>query len=242
MRQGRIHRAAVLIMALFLCVVRFPDAARAAGTGELLCSAGTKDGQPCETQGDCPGGACVTALGVCNAPGAAVNPCDCPSGPCSAGLPCASGSGTCVGGPPAGACCEVLNNCTGDEPCVGTQKICVGNGTNKGLQCLNDTQCSDAGPCSSTGRVCTPCPHDACVAPAAVAPLTPTLTATPTRTVPPSPTPLRTALTVPPGDGGRLYGAVGEGGCSTDAGSDRSSLALLIGALVVWAVRKRRDA
>jgi MYXO-CTERM domain-containing protein len=85
-------------------------------------------------------------------------------------------------------------------------------------------------------------PDAARAAPAAAVTLTPTLTATPTRTVTRSPTPLRTALTVPPGDGGRLYSTGAGGGCSTDAGPDRSSFAVLFGALVVWAVRQRRDA
>lgn len=148
----------------------------------------------------------------------------------------------------------MTNNCAGSEPCAGTQKICVGNGPNKGFGCLDGTQCADAAPCDSTGRVCaagtyfagyscgddadccigTTCPQGACVAPM--------LTATPTRAVTPSPTPLRTALTAPPGDGGRLYKTVAGGGCSTDAGPDRSSFAVLFGALVVWAVRQRRDA
>jgi hypothetical protein len=131
--------------------------------GALLCSAGANDGQPCMTDSDCPGGACVIAGGVCavSAPADQIV-CDCPASTCVCpdGVTSCS-SGTCSGGPFVGYSCDPTANCEPGAACVGTQKVCSG-GTDTsssppvsldGASCLNDVQCG-GGTCVSTGRFC----------------------------------------------------------------------------------------
>ena len=176
---------------LWLLVLVFSVAGFSArAQAEFLCSAGSNDGNTCEAQGDCPGGACVVVQGVCNDEGGF--PCDCPGGTCS---------GTaCTGGPFSGQSCYTADNCDAGVACQGSQKVCVGGSTSgallpPGYPCLNNQQC-DSSQCRSTGLVCkagtayssypcgqdadcctaaTSCPVGACFSPATV----PTPTATP---------------------------------------------------------------
>ena len=119
-------------------------------TGEFLCSVAggvAPDGKPCNGDQDCPGGTCVVAQGVCNAAGAADDsfPCDCAGGTCAA-------NNTCNGGTTAGQPCDPTTNCAGSEPCVGTQKVCLG-GSDKGFSCVRNDQCTNS-TCVSTGKFC----------------------------------------------------------------------------------------
>lgn len=177
----------------------------AQATGEFLCSAGTKDGQPCNTDDDCPGGVCVISQGVCNGGDDDGLPCDCPSGSCSAQATCfdpSSVSGSCTGGPYNGQTCAC--NCAGGIACIGSQRVCVG-GTNTGFSCLNNPQCP-GGQCLSTGLFCGSdtdfpnftCGADAdCCTPPTVCPpgscQTTVVAATATATAVRTPTPIRTA-------------------------------------------------
>ena len=174
-------------------------------TGEFLCSVPGNvppDGKPCNGDEDCPGGTCVVAQGVCNAAGASDDgfPCDCAGGTCVAN--------TCSGGTAAGLSCDPTTNCSGSEPCVGTQKVCL-SGADRGFSCVRNDQCSGSN-CVSTGKFCmmgtdfaffscvvdadccmstTTCPRGACVG----SQPTPTATRVPTRTtVPGSPRPTNT--------------------------------------------------
>jgi hypothetical protein len=126
-----------------------------APTGEYLCSAGPHDGQACNGDGDCaPGGACVAAQGICGGGGDDGNYCDCAAGNCVASTPVCSAAytGVCQGGPRADQCCDVTAICSGNAPCVASQKVCLA-GIYKGYSCLNDAQCSGSS-CRSTGKVC----------------------------------------------------------------------------------------
>ncbi|MGD0946447.1 MAG: hypothetical protein ABSA52_03375 [Candidatus Binatia bacterium] len=174
---------------------------------ELLCSAGSNDGNTCQTHADCPGGACVYVQGVCNDQNGLL--CDCPSSTCSAQPACSTDSsmGTCSGGVFAGVCCDTTYNCDSGVACQESQKVCVG-GSTSGYPCLNDQQCNSS-QCRSTGLVCeegtdyagdscaqdsdccvqpTTCAVGACFSPATV--LTPTATASRTgAAVTPTPSP-----------------------------------------------------
>jgi hypothetical protein len=180
------RQAKVWLLVLTFSVAGFSVRAPA----ESLCSAGSNDGNACQIDADCPGGACVTMWGVCNDQNGLFL-CDCPGATCS---------GTaCTGGPFAGLPCNTGSNCNTGLACEGSQKVCVG-GSTSGYPCLNDPQC-DSLQCRSTGLVCkegtnyagyscgrdadcctanTSCPVGACFSPATVP--TPTATAPKTRT------------------------------------------------------------
>jgi hypothetical protein len=125
-------------------------------TALFLCSAGSKDGQGCASDADCPGGVCVISQGVCNGGTDDGSVCDCIAGNCNAQPVCSSDStmGTCSAGPAvaAGECCDPTHNCAGGVSCVGTQKVCLG-GDFKGFSCLSDEQCPGS-TCASTGLFC----------------------------------------------------------------------------------------
>lgn len=146
----RSHRSFLIGLALVLGAAVTP--AFGQGTGEFLCSAGTRDGQPCEAFSDCPNGVCVIAQGVCNN-GAF---CDCPGGTCGNTPVCSLNAnfGTCVGGIGASSelCCSVSSNCATGQSCTGTSKVCL-NGSDKGLPCVDSSQCA-SGTCGSTGFYC----------------------------------------------------------------------------------------
>jgi YVTN family beta-propeller protein len=131
------------------------EASRSAGTDAvLLCSAGERDGLPCDGAAACPQGVCVIPQGVCDGGEDDGLLCECPSGSCSSDLACATdlSLGLCRGGLRDRACCSPSSNCAGRAPCVGTQRLCIG-GVAKGLPCLDDAQCFDSA-CQSTGRLC----------------------------------------------------------------------------------------
>lgn len=148
------RRTLTLLVPLFLCiaVLAHPIWAQAP-TGAFLCSAGAHDGQPCNSNSDCPDGACVKSQGVCDGGVDDALPCDCPSGTCSESATCFEPSATqgmCSGGTSAGKSCSC--SCAGGRACVGTQQVCVG-GLNKGFSCLRDSQCPNS-QCRSTGLIC----------------------------------------------------------------------------------------
>jgi hypothetical protein len=132
----------------FLVLLTGPAAA------QRLCSAGSRDGQPCSRVEDCPGGACVVAQGVCDGGTDDGYDCDCPLSTCAATPACSTDPalGTCADGLFAGSCCDPTFNCTDGSPCQPTQKVCL-SGELKGFSCLNDTHCLGA-LCWATGRVC----------------------------------------------------------------------------------------
>jgi len=193
------------------------SAAPEAFNPSLRCSAGERDGTPCDRPGDCPGGACAVLESVCNGGEDDGLLCECPGGRCSASLACSAdpSHGVCRGGENDGGCCSPTASCAEGKPCVATQKLCVG-GVAKGLPCLGDAHCFDAA-CRATGRICQngdfegvgcvddrDCPLGTCVAPE-VAPTatrpqaTPTMSASPLATdpVPTGPVPTDPPLTSP---------------------------------------------
>ena len=138
-----------------LSALSLPRSVCAQGTGEFLCSKGTRDGLACESDTNCvPNGVCVIAEGVCNGGDDDGASCDCPAGSCSAQPVCQADNtfGTCSGGTSAGECCDVNFNCAGSAPCKGTAKLCLA-GDAKGFPCLNDSQCPSS-LCRSTGKLC----------------------------------------------------------------------------------------
>jgi len=168
--------------------------------GEFLCSAGSRDGRPCNGDDDCPNGVCVIAQGVCDGGTDDGFPCDCAASTCSATPVCTDDAtlGTCVGGPSATLCCDVTTNCTDGAPCTASQKVCLG-GDNKAFSCLRNDQCPGS-VCASTGRFCNGGDFDgfSCVdnadCPNGTCDTFVVATATPTRTVGgPTPTRTRTA-------------------------------------------------
>ena len=213
-RLVRRHRLLVGLATLFGVTVA--RGALAQGTGEFLCSVGTRDGLSCEGDQNCPGGTCVIAQGVCDGGDDDGLTCDCAGGTCSDAPACTDDPsfGTCNGGSVAGACCDVATNCAGGHTCRGTARVCLG-GDNKGFSCLSDTHCPSS-QCVSTGKFCdagdfadyscvddADCPSGACVQPPATAtptpPGSPRPTATPTRTRTPRPTtPTGTTTASPP--------------------------------------------
>jgi YVTN family beta-propeller protein len=120
----------------------------------FLCSAGERDGLPCDGSEACPQGVCVIPQGVCDGGEDDGLLCDCPGGSCSLDVACPAdpSRGLCRGGSTDGTCCSPASNCGSRAPCVGTQKLCVG-GVAKGLPCLDDDQCFDSA-CHATGRLC----------------------------------------------------------------------------------------
>jgi len=126
----------------------------AQGTGAFLCSLGTRDGQSCASDGDCPGGVCVLAQGVCDGGTDDGAPCSCAGGTCSGTPVCSADAsfGTCSGGPFAGDCCDTDFNCLDGRPCAPTQKVCLG-GDLRGYPCIRDSQCLGS-VCRSTGKFC----------------------------------------------------------------------------------------
>jgi len=161
--------------------------------GQLLCSAGAHDGATCAQNGDCPGGACVLGVGVCDGGNADGTACDCPGGVCRSTPACADDPhmGTCAGGTADGQCCEVTANC-GAGQCQPSYRVCAA-GSKKGFACLRDAPCPDSH-CAATGRACTgdvlpfacvdtaDCPRGTCTGPQPVPTDTPTLTRTPSLT------------------------------------------------------------
>ncbi len=198
MRSKSRLRPKLVVVPVLVVSVLFAARLWAQASSEFVCSAGANDGRACTAQSDCPGGACVITQGVCS--DTAGFPCDCPGSVCS--------GTTCSGGVFAGGTCDTTTNCDTGVSCVGTQKVCVGNGTGSngnpaGFSCLSNAQCS-SGQCVSTGRVCadgtdfagfacgqdadccasgTSCnPSGACVAPAAGTPSATVTARTPTIT------------------------------------------------------------
>jgi hypothetical protein len=146
------HKLPLLVLPFVLLLVCAAAWAQSA-TGEFLCSAGSKDGRPCNSDDDCPGGVCVVAQGVCVAGDDDGQLCSCPSGTCSVQTSCsepASVAGVCSGGTSAGASCTC--SCAGQQACTGTQKVCLG-GAYRAFSCLRDDQCAGSH-CGSTGLVC----------------------------------------------------------------------------------------
>lgn len=214
---GRIQMAT--LMALVALVVSLaPARLPAQGTGEFLCSAGSRDGLACESDDDCPGGGvCVIAQGVCDGGTDDGLLCDCPAGTCVEAPVCSldPSFGTCAGGTSAGFCCDVSFNCVDGSPCVGSSKVCVG-GDFAGFACLRDDHCTGS-TCESTGRFCvggdfeffscnddSDCPGGSCSGVALptetpTAGQTPVATATPAPTNTPAPgeTPLATSTPLP---------------------------------------------
>jgi hypothetical protein len=122
--------------------------------GSYLCSAGSRDGQLCISDDDCPGGACVLVQGVCDGGDDDGFFCLCPNGTCSTAPVCSLDPdfGTCAGGVFAGDCCLTDFNCSGGRPCVPTQRVCLG-GEFQALPCLRNDHCPGS-TCGSTGRFC----------------------------------------------------------------------------------------
>jgi len=123
----------------------------AQGTGEFLCSAGTRDGQPCTAFSDCPGGVCIIAQGVC-ADGAF---CSCPGGGTCSPTPACSldvSFGTCAGGVADGVCCALGFDCPPGDSCTATHRVCL-SGPFQGFACTNAAMC-DGAPCGSNGFFC----------------------------------------------------------------------------------------
>jgi hypothetical protein len=191
----------VWLLVVVFSVAGFSARAHAQAGGELLCSAGSNDGNTCQTHADCPGGACVVVQGVCNDQNG--YPCDCPGATCN---------GTaCTGGPFSGLSCDTAFNCDTGVACQGSQKVCVGGSASgallpPGYPCLNNQQC-DSSQCRSTGLVCKagtafsnyPCGQDAdCCTPATSCPVgacfSPATVPTPTATVTASATPTAQAV------------------------------------------------
>ncbi|MEO8605296.1 MAG: YncE family protein [bacterium] len=172
-----------------------PRAAGSQGLGAARCSAGSRDGEVCAVDTDCPTGACVRVQGVGDGGADAGLLCDCPGSTCGADSSCSScaDAGICGGGARDGACCDRSFNCSRGGACVATYRLCA-SGASKGLPCLSDAQCVAAA-CIATGRRCAggtfagtscagpgDCPQGSCLDPNAPAPTAaPTATATPKR-------------------------------------------------------------
>lgn len=142
---------AALVGTLAVVALAAPTLVGAQGTGEFLCSAGARDGQPCVEFSDCPGGVCVIAQGVCS-DGAF---CVCPGGgQCVASPACSfdTSFGTCAGGVAAGVCCALGFNCPPGDFCAGTHKLCL-SGPFQGFPCTTTAMCEGA-PCGSNGFFC----------------------------------------------------------------------------------------
>lgn len=148
-RLGMCSLAVVLLLAPWAA-----GSAAAQGNGQFLCSLGSRDGQSCGSDDDCPGGVCVLSQGVCDGGDDDGFPCSCAGGTCSGTPVCSSDAsfGTCSGGPFAGECCDLDFNCSGGRPCTGSQKVCLG-GQSQGFPCLRDAQCPGS-VCRSTGKFC----------------------------------------------------------------------------------------
>jgi len=126
----------------------------APATGARLCSAGTRDGSPCSTNADCPGGACAAVQGVCDGGADDGLLCDCPGATCAGQPVCGDDPqlGTCSGGALDGACCDRTFNCGGGAACTATYRLCA-SGPSKGMPCLADHHCVGAA-CVAVARVC----------------------------------------------------------------------------------------
>lgn len=217
----------VWLLVLVFSVAGFSARAQAQAGGELLCSAGSNDGNTCQTHADCPGGACVVVQGVCNDQNG--YPCDCPGATCN---------GTaCTGGPFSGLSCDTAFNCDTGVACQGSQKVCVGGSASgallpPGYPCLNNQQC-DSSQCRSTGLVCKagtafsnyPCGQDAdCCTPATSCPVgacfSPATVPTPTATAPKT----RTAATLTPTPTAQIHLATSIGVNDTTLTVDNASL------------------
>ncbi|MFI5364660.1 MAG: cytochrome D1 domain-containing protein [Candidatus Binatia bacterium] len=131
----------------------------------FLCAAGSRDGLPCDSAGDCPDGACVFARGVCDGGDYDSEECDCVSSRCVAETPSTTDPslGTCLDGADAGRSCSLWNQCEGGLGCRAAQRVCL-DGIRKGNPCLRDDRCYDS-VCVSTGKLCLGGDHDgsACV-------------------------------------------------------------------------------
>src|SRR5512139_3476706 len=204
------------LLALLLASAVIAAGASAQGTQYRLCSVpGSSERRPCQTEADCPGGACVLAQGVCDDHDGFQ--CDCLDGSCSdcaAGVQCVATQMICGDGTPClrSTQCQV-------PPCQATGRVCVGDSP---VSCEDDADC---------------CPHQSCLG--ACLPLAPTPTAsvTPIRS---SPTPAASA-TLPPASGppAHIVEAMGEGaGCAVAGADDRRCVGLLMGALVLGLTRR----
>ena len=194
--------------------------------GQTVCAGGANDGQSCMDDGDCPGGFCTISRALCDGGADDGQACQCIGGTCSAAAACPQNAsrGTCAGGPLAGECCDVAQNCAGGATCAGSQKLCQG-GSQKGMPCLRDSHCPGS-TCVSPTLVCIggsqagyscldagQCPGGTCGQRVA----TPTPSATPTGGVG-SRTPTPTATATPEA-----------GGCAGDCDGDGTvSIAELI--------------
>jgi len=148
-----VYRTLTIALGLFaLLLMGAPRDAAA----QFICSipaGGSRDGQSCDSDDDCPGGVCVLAQGVCEGGSDDSFACSCPGGTCSGSPVCTDDDsfGTCSGGSFAGECCDTDFNCAGGS-CRSTQKVCVG-GANQGLPCTKDAHCPSSN-CRSTGKFC----------------------------------------------------------------------------------------
>lgn len=140
-----------LSLVYLAALVLLPWQVSAQGTGEFLCSGGSRDGGSCEAFSDCPGGVCLIAQGVCSDG----NICVCPGGGECVGSPvCASDTrfGTCDGGVADTICCDTDFNCGAGDTCAATHKLCL-SGSRQGFPCTSNAQCSGA-VCGSNGFYC----------------------------------------------------------------------------------------
>lgn len=219
-------------LALALCLGLVAVVTQTA-SAQFLCSAGLRDGQTCEGDGDCTGGGvCIIPQGVCEGSDAELELCSCAGSECVAEPVCADNQslGTCASGVFVDLCCDLAFNCTNEAACLSTQKLCIG-GDLKGYPCVNNDNCPGS-LCRSTGKYCAEgdndsyscvddddCPDGVCVG-AAVADTptptipgpsatprsaTPTAVATSTRTATPavSVTPITPATVAPTATGTR---------------------------------------
>lgn len=176
---------------------------------QFLCSAGSRDGQDCAGDIDCPdGGVCVIPLGVCNGGETDGFPCPCPSSECAAEPVCPEDRsiGTCADGIFSEVCCDLAENCFDGAPCASTQKLCTGPPF-QGFPCLDNADCEGAS-CASTGRFClggdadsfacvddSDCPGGDCVGAVATPTGVPPTATSPAATATPRPT--NTSVTPP---------------------------------------------
>lgn len=151
-KRGIMRRFGVALLAMAAGVALMaPSASLGQGTGEFLCSAGSRDGQSCLGFSDCPGGVCVIAQGVCSNG----DVCVCPGGGQCVATPACSidaSFGTCAGGVAAGVCCALGFNCPTGDSCAATHKICL-SGPFQGFPCTTNAMC-EGGTCGSNGYFC----------------------------------------------------------------------------------------
>jgi hypothetical protein len=187
-----------------------------------ICSAGRDDGDRCAGDNNCPNGACVLGQTVCDG-----------------------------GDTRDGFFCESTTDCDRDASCTLSQKLC-GAGDNKGATCVDDRTCG-GGECISTGLLCNggegenfSCVDDDecsgrgdCVVPGQVRP---TATRTPVGGTP-GPTTTRRPTRAPTSNGngnGNDDDDNNSLGCQIDPAASGSGAALLLGVIVIRALRRAR--